>query len=306
MLFGKRPPRKTPRPLVLATQSEPFIDRDTQSAVISSAPTLPLVRHFSNATRSHARSSLALVADDHKNSSLTVLGCVCAFGALATVAYQWVMKDPWNPPAAVQSIQKIGDFGLSARNAADGKLSELETQTRTSCANTTKVQFATSPTRIGEERPADQPTVVFTDFGGANPESNAYTLCLVKQNIERLCDGDSVKHTADTLQGYFWSLDPMNGLDQSLAFGIMRAAQSMQPNSQFNSVSAKIGLGSETDGFPKSKADPQIVAQVRTLLEQGYLRKSDLFLDITGTPTGAKGLFDDVKQGKAPSCGKSA
>jgi hypothetical protein len=304
MLFGKRPPRKTPDQLVLATQAEPFIDREIQQAVISGVPTVQLVREFSYESNSHNRAARAPDQEVHKITPMTVIICFVATSLLATVVTRWVMKDPWNPPEAVLAVQKIGDFKLSTRDAPDGKLTNLETQTRTYCGNTTKVQLSTPRTRIGEEPTKEEPVVIFSGFGGDSAASNAYTMCLIKQNVERLCDGDSVKHTAETLQGYFWSLDPANGFEQSPTFAIMRYAQSMQPDSQFNKLQKEIGIASGTDSFPKAKADPQIVSQVRNLMEKGYLRKSDLFFDLRGAPTGAKGLFDDVVESKTSPCEK--
>jgi hypothetical protein len=306
MFFGKRPPRKTPDPLVLARQAEPFIDREIQQAVISGVPTVRLVREFSNASDSYVRAARAPEQEVYKITPMTVIICFVAIVALAIVAVQWVLKDPWNPPKAVLALQKIGDREMGWRNGADGKLTTVETQTRAFCGNRTKVQFSTPRTRIGEDRPVEEPVVLFDGFGEDSAASNAYTLCLIKFNVERLCDGDSVKHTAETLQGYFWSLDPMNGIEQSPVFGIMADIQEMQGNTQFDKVREKIGIDPEFSSLPKPKADPQIVSQVRNLMEKGYLRKSDLFFDLRGAPTGAKGLFDDVEQGKAPPCEKSA
>lgn len=305
MLFGKRPPPIMPQPLVLARQSEPFID-NIRRAVRPQAPTLPYVRQFSDYTNSYRRSSLFYGPDVHKITPLTVICCFAATSLVATVVSRWVVKDPWSPPEAVLALQKIGDFEMGGRNRADGELTNVETQTRTFCANRTKVQFSTPQTRIGEERPEEDPSVIFSNFGGENSESNAYALCLVKFNVQRLCDGDSVKHTAETLQGYFWSLDPMNGLEQSPVFAISAAVHELQGGSKFDKLREKIGIGPEFDSIPKAKADPQIVSQVRTLMEQGYLRKSDLLFDVRGAPAGAKGLFDDVEQGNAPPCEKNA
>lgn len=306
MFFGKRPPRKTPDPLVLARQAEPFIDREIQQAVISGAPTVRLVREFSSESDSLRHASSAPEQEVKKITAFSVICWFMVINLVATIGYRWVMKDPWNPPEAVLALQRIGDFKLSPRDAPDGKLTDLETKTRASCANKTKVQFSTPLTRIGDDGPTEAPVVIFSGFGGDDAGSKAYTLCLIKQNVDRLCDGDSVKHTAETLQGYFWSLDAMNGFDQSLAFDVMRYAQAMQPDSQFNKVQKEISFEKAEPSFPKSKADPEIVSHVKNLMEQGYLRKSDLFFDLRGAPTGAKGLFDDVTQGKAPPCEKSA
>ncbi|MFN7747161.1 MAG: hypothetical protein ACK5QO_12490 [Hyphomonadaceae bacterium] len=306
MLFGKRPPRKTPDQLVLATQAEPFINRDIQQAVIAGPSTVRLVREFSNESNSHSRAARAPEQEVHKITPMTVICCFVATSLILTIATRWITKDPWNPPEAVLALQKIGDFKLSPREAPDGKLTDLETRTRASCANKTKVQFSTPRTRIGDDGPSEAPVVILSGFGGDDAGSKAYTLCLIKQNVDRLCDGDSVKHTAETLQGYFWSLDAMNGFDQSLAFDLMRYAQAMQPDSQFNKLQKEIGIDKMDVSFPKSKADPEIVSQVRNLMEQGYLRKSDLFFDLRGAPQGAKGLFDDVVEGKAAPCEKSA
>ena len=305
MFFGKRPPRKAPDPLVLARQAEPFIDREVQQAVIAGPSAVRLVREFSNPSNNL---SLAYRAAQPEAKKVTAFTLICGFLALnlvATIAHHWVMNDPWNPPEAVLALQKIGDFGLSARNAPDGKLSNLETQTRTYCGNRTKVQFSTPRTMIGEPPTKEEPVVIFNGFGGDDAASKAYTLCLIKQNVDRFCDGDSVKHTAETLQGYFWSLDPMNGFENSPTFAIMQYGQALNPDSGFNKVKKEIGFEGAEPSFPKAKADPEIVAQVRNLMEQGYLRKSDLFFDLRGAPTGAKGLFDDVVEAKTSPCKKA-
>ncbi len=302
MFFGKRPPRQTPDPLVLARQAEPFIDREIQQAVISGASTVRLVRDFS--TESHSHPARTPEPEAKKITAFTVICWFMAINLVAVIGHHWVMKDPWNPPEAVLALQKIGDFKLSARNAPDGKLTNLETQTRTYCGNRTKVQFSTPRTRIGEETTKEVPVVMFNGFGGDDAAGKAYTLCLIKQNVDRFCDGDSIKHTAETLQGYFWSLDPMNGFEQSPTFAIMQYAQSMNPDSGFNKVKTELGLDKTIASFPKAKADPEIVSQVRNLMEQGYLRKSDLFFDLRGAPTGAKGLFDDVVEAKTSPCQK--
>jgi hypothetical protein len=117
MIFGKKPSRKAPEPLVLATQSEPFISLNNQQAVITSTQAAPLVRQFSNPTGSYVKPAYIDEVPNHKVSPITVILCFIAVSALATVAYRWVMKDPWNPPAAVLTAQKIGDFGLGVRNA---------------------------------------------------------------------------------------------------------------------------------------------------------------------------------------------
>ncbi|MFN5551324.1 MAG: hypothetical protein ACK5BF_00465 [Hyphomonadaceae bacterium] len=292
--------------MVLARQAEPFIDREIQQAVIAGPSAVRLVREFSNESNSHSRAAHAPEQEVKKITAFTVICWFMAINLVAVIGHRWVMKDPWNPPDAVLALQKIGDFKLSPRDAPDGKLIDLETRTRASCANKTKVQFSTPRTRIGDDGPSEAPVVLLSGFGGDEAGSKAYTLCLIKQNVDRLCDGDSVKHTAETLQGYFWSLDAMNGFDQSLAFDLMRYAQAMQPDSQFNKLQKEIGIDKMDVSFPKSKADPEIVSQVRNLMEQGYLRKSDLFFDLRGAPQGAKGLFDDVVEGKAAPCEKSA
>lgn len=305
MFFGKRPPRQTPDPLVLARQAEPFIDREIQQAVIAGPSAVRLVREFSNESNSHSRAAHPPEQEVKKITAFTVICWFMAINLVAVIGHRWVMKDPWNPPDAVLALQKIGDFKLSARNAPDGKLTDLETQTRTYCGNRTKVQFSTPRTRIGEEQTKEVPVVLFNGFGGEDAASKAYTLCLIKQNVDRFCDGDSVKHTAETLQGYFWSLDAMNGFDNSPTFAIMQYAQAMNPDSRLNKLHKEIGLDKAEPNFPKSKADPEIVSHVKNLMEQGYLRKSDLFFDLRGAPTGAKGLFDDVLEGKTSPCEKN-
>ncbi|MFM1975848.1 MAG: hypothetical protein RL145_694 [Pseudomonadota bacterium] len=306
MLFGKKPPLETPEQLILATQSEPFMDRDIRKLLLKSSRIEPYFRQYSDYTSAYGQPSLFYGPDVHKISAMTVVGWFAAISLIGVIGARYITKDPWNPPEVVQSLQKIGDFNLSGRDRADGQLTELETHTRSSCANRTNVKFSTPRTRIGDAGPTEEPVVMFADFGGENAASNAYTLCLIKENVERLCDGDSVKHTAETLQGYFWSLDPMNGFEHSPTFAIMQYGQAMQPNNQFNALQKEIGINPNDANFPKSKADPLIVMQVKNLIEQGYLRKSDLFFDLRGAPTGAKGLFDDVKQGKSPPCEKSA
>ncbi|MFY7759018.1 MAG: hypothetical protein ACOVRA_00225, partial [Aquidulcibacter sp.] len=65
---------------------------------------------------------------------MTVICCFVATSLILTIATRWITKDPWNPPEAVLALQKIGDFKLSPREAPDGKLTDLETRTRASCA----------------------------------------------------------------------------------------------------------------------------------------------------------------------------